>query len=105
MHSQTLQTFKLKSDHPSNGEQQTIHSKSPMIKVLKGQMKCFVASIVKNMHRTANLLKLMLAHLSRRIGEVAGITLSAASMFDSTCGITIFCTYRKKSTYKEYEQT
>ena len=70
-------------------------------------MKCFVASIDKNMHRTANLLKLMLAHLSRRIGEVAGITLSAASMFDSTCGITIFCTYsrRKKLTYKEYEQT
>ena len=29
-----------------------------MIRVLKGQMKCFVASIVKNMHRTANLLSM-----------------------------------------------
>ena len=36
-------------------------------------------------------LKDLVTHLSRRSGEVAGITLSAASMFDSTSGITIFC--------------
>ena len=35
--------------------------------------------------------KNFVTHLSRRSGEVAGITLSAASMFDLTCGITIFC--------------
>ena len=34
-------------------------------------------------------------HLSRRIGEVAGTTFSAASIYDSTAGITMFCKWRK----------
>ena len=36
-------------------------------------------------------LKDLAIYLSRRIGEVARITLSAASMFDLTAGITVFC--------------
>ena len=36
-------------------------------------------------------LKDLAIYLSRRIGEVARITLNAASMFDLTAGITVFC--------------
>ena len=38
-----------------------------------------------------SIVKDLTTHLSRRIGEVARITLSAASMFDLTVGITVFC--------------